>query len=90
MWEDEWKHNITIPSDHPKYDNVDWMYGFYHDRYIELEQSKPTNVLWVHDLITAKFFLIKEKSKRVQLEGMFEFVEKLFSAVFPPVFHVHW
>ena len=27
--DDEWRHNITIASDHPKHHNVDWVIGFH-------------------------------------------------------------
>ena len=31
MWEDEWKHNITIISDPPlKHHDRDWVFGFPH------------------------------------------------------------
>ena len=28
MWEDEWRRNITIASDYPKYHDVNWVFGF--------------------------------------------------------------
>ena len=27
MWEVEWKHNVTITSDYPKDNDVDWIFG---------------------------------------------------------------
>ena len=29
MWEDEWRRNITIASDHTKYYDVHWVFGFH-------------------------------------------------------------
>ena len=29
MWEDEWRHNITITLDHSKYCDVNWVFGFH-------------------------------------------------------------
>ena len=28
MWEEEWRHNVTIASDHPKHHDVNWVFGF--------------------------------------------------------------
>ena len=33
MREDEWRHDITIASDHPKHHDVDWVFDFYHYEY---------------------------------------------------------
>ena len=29
MWEDEWKHDVTITGDHPKYCDADYVFGFH-------------------------------------------------------------
>ena len=56
MWEDEWRHNFTIASNHPKYHDVDWVFGFHHCCYILWGQSKSM-VLWIDPLILAEIFI---------------------------------
>ena len=82
IWEDKWKHTITIVSDNPKHSDVDWVFGFHHYCYILWRQTKLTVVLWVDHLILAEIFLIWEKPKHIQLEGKLELVQKLCNAVF--------
>ena len=39
-------------------------------------------ILWVHHLILAEIFLIWEKIKHVQLEGIFEFIQSFLVQFF--------
>ena len=50
VWEDEWRNNVNIDSDHTKHD-VDWVFGLH--RYILWDESRPMVVLWLHHLISA-------------------------------------
>ena len=34
MWEDEWRHDVTIVSDHPKHNDVNRVFGFHQYQYI--------------------------------------------------------
>ena len=45
IWEDKWRDNVSIASDHPKKHNVDQVVGFHQYGYILLGQSKATVVL---------------------------------------------
>ena len=60
MSKDECRHNVTITSNHSKYNSVDWKFGFHHFQYIFW-----TVVLWVHHLIQAEIYSKWEKSKHV-------------------------
>ena len=40
MGEDDWRHNFTITSDHPKHHDMDWVFGFHHYQYILLETEQ--------------------------------------------------
>ena len=61
-----------------------WLVGFHQFRNILWKQSKPRVIMWVHHLILAKIFLIW--IKMLLVVRMLEFVQKLFSAIFPLVF----
>ena len=74
IWEAEWKHNVTIVSDHPKLHDVDWIFGFHHYQYILWGQNKPTVVLWVHYLILAEIFSSKKKNNKICSVGGDAFV----------------
>ena len=74
MREDQRKPNANTTSDHSEHFE-DWDFVFYHYRYILWGQSKPKVVLQVYYLIQVEIFLICE------------FVEKIYSAVFP---HPSW
>ena len=51
MWEDEWKHNVTMTSDHPKHHHEDWVFGFssLSENFLRIEQANI--LLFVHYLI---------------------------------------
>ena len=56
--------------------------AFHQYQYILWGQSKPMIVLWVHSLILAEIFLIREKPKYVQLDGILEFFESFRARFF--------
>ena len=74
MWENKWKHNIIITNDQPKYNGVDWVFGFQY-LYILWEQSRPMVVRWFDYLILAEMFHICEKKEDIPLEKMLEFAK---------------
>lgn len=76
-----WKKGI-VTSNHYKHHEVEWIVDFYHSQYTLRGYDKPTVVLCVHHLIVEEIFLISEKPKHAQVEGMLDFVQKFHSAVF--------
>ena len=79
MWEDVWRHNVTIASDHPNHQDVDWVFAFHHSWYILWRHTNPTVVLWVHHLIFVEIFLIWEKPRHVWFEGCFSSLKSFVS-----------
>ena len=55
MWEDDWRHNVTLAIDHRIHHDVEWMFGFHQYQYILWGKSKQLVVQWVYHLIWEKY-----------------------------------
>ena len=82
---------LTSPSlVTPLNTDENWMFGFHLYWYILWRWSQPIAVLCDHHLTMVKNFLILEKPNHIWMEEMLEFVQKLFSMVFPLVLNGLW
>ena len=43
-WENEWKYNINIASDHPRHHDVNWLFSFHHCWYMFSGQRNSENL----------------------------------------------
>ena len=61
MKEDEWRHNVIIVSDHPKYHDVDWVFDFHPYQYILWGQNKPTSYFQISGRVNCIIVLLSLK-----------------------------
>ena len=87
MWEDEWRGNITIASNHFRHHGVDWVFDFYllSVHLVGTEQANGCSMS--SSFVHGWNFLIREKPKYVLLERVLECIWKLCCTIFSLILH---